>query len=108
MLYELRIYHSSPHKLPLLHKRFETITLKFWEQYGIRQSGFWTQLIGDNNTDLYYLLVWEDLAERERKWNAFMADPGWIKAKADTEVDGPLYSSLTNMILTPTAYSLLK
>ena len=108
MLYELRIYHSSPAKLPSLHKRFETTTLKFWEKYGIRQLGFWTQLIGDNNQDLYYIIAWENLAEREKKWGAFMADPDWARVKSETEKDGPLYSSLTNMILTPTAYSALK
>lgn len=36
MLYELRLYHTAPGKLPLLLKRFETITLKFWEKHGIR------------------------------------------------------------------------
>ena len=77
MLYELRIYHSSPTKLPLLHNRFQNHTLKLWEKFGIRQVGFWTQMIGDNNQDLYYIIAWENLAEREKKWRAFMADPDW-------------------------------
>ena len=108
MLYELRIYHSSSARLPLLHNRFQNHTLKLWEKHGIRQVGFWTQLIGDNNQDLYYIIVWENLAERERIWGAFQSDPDWIALKAATEKDGPLYSHITNMILTPTAYSALK
>ncbi len=56
MIYELRIYHATPGKLAALHKRFETITLKFWEQYGIRQVGFWTPMIGESNNDLYYII----------------------------------------------------
>jgi hypothetical protein len=108
MLYELRIYHSSPDKLPKLHARFQNHTLKFWERYGIRQVGFWTQLIGENNQDLLYIIAWENLAEREKKWNAFMADSDWIALKVETEKDGPLYSHITNMILIPTAYSALK
>ncbi len=108
MLYELRIYHSSPDKLYELHARFQNHTLKFWERYGIQQVGFWTQAIGDNNMDLYYIIAWESLAERERKWDAFMADADWLALKAETEKDGPLYSSITNMILKPTAYSALK
>jgi hypothetical protein len=108
MLYELRIYHSDLEKLPLLHNRFRDHTLKFWERYGIRQVGFWTQLIGDNNQDLYYIIAWENLAEREQRWNAFMRDRDWIQLKRETESDGPLYSHITNMILTPTAYSALK
>lgn len=108
MLYELRIYHSNPEKLPLLHKRFETMTLKLWEKHGIRQVGFWTAYIGDNNMDLYYIITWENLAERQKRWDAFQSDPEWLKIKAETEKDGPLYSHITNMIMKPTAYSALK
>ena len=108
MLYELRIYHSSPEKLPLLHKRFQTQTLKLWEKHGIRQVGFWTAYIGDNNYDLYYMLVWDDLGQRQKTWDAFQSDPEWLKVKAETEKDGHLYSHITNMIMKPTAYSALK
>ena len=66
MIHELRIYHCMPGRLPDLNKRFDTITLKLWERHGIRQAGFWTVLVGDSNLDLYYLLEWQDMAERER------------------------------------------
>ncbi|MBI5031331.1 MAG: NIPSNAP family protein [Chloroflexi bacterium] len=108
MIYELRIYHASPGKLPALIKRFDTITLKMWEKHGIRQVGFWTAYIGGSNNDLYYLLEWEDLRERQQKWDAFMSDPEWINARAETEVGGPLYTHITNTILKPTSFSNLK
>lgn len=108
MLRELRIYHCAPGRLPDLNKRFETITLKLWEKHGIRQVGFWTVVIGDSNNDLYYMLEWESLAERERKWAAFMSDPQWLAARAETEKNGPLLTSLSNCILAPTAYSAAK
>ena len=82
MIHELRIYHCMPGKLPALLERFDTITLRIWERMGIRQAGFWTVAIGDNNHDLYYLLEWESLAEREAKFNAFMVDPEWLEKKA--------------------------
>ena len=105
MIHELRIYECVPGKLPALNNRFETITLKLWEKHDIRQAGFWTTLIGQNNQVLYYLLEWENLAERERKWTAFMADPEWLKARAETEKDGPIVAKVTNEILSPTPYS---
>ena len=108
MLYELRIYHCVSGRLPDLNRRFETITLKLWEKHGIRQVGFWTTLIGENNQALHYLLEWKDLAERERVWNAFQSDPEWIKARAETEKNGPIVAHLSNSILTPTSYSKLK
>lgn len=108
MIHELRIYRCVPGRLPALLKRFETITLKLWERHGIRQAGFWTVGIGESNQDLYYLLAWESLAEREKKWNAFLADPDWIAARAETEKDGQIVASVNNQILLPTAFSAVR
>ena len=49
MLYELRIYHCIPGRLPDLLKRFDTITTRIWQRHGIEQAGFWTVAIGDSN-----------------------------------------------------------
>ena len=46
MIYELRIYTCLPGRLPALHKRFESATLKLWDKHGIRPVGFWTTVIG--------------------------------------------------------------
>lgn len=108
MLYELRIYHCVPGRLPALLKRFESATLALWDKHGIRQAGFWTVVIGDSNQDLYYLLQWESLAEREKKWTAFVSDPDWLAARAASEKDGPIVASLSNAILQPTAFSSVK
>jgi hypothetical protein len=108
MIYELRVYHCVPGRLPALLKRFDTITLKIWEKHGIRQAGFWTVGIGDSNQNLYYLLAWESLADREKKWDAFQADPAWISARAETEKDGPIVASVSNQMLVPTKFSAVK
>jgi hypothetical protein len=108
MIYELRIYHCIPGRLPALTKRFETITLDLWKRHGIRQAGFWTVLVGDSNQDLYYLLAWESMAERERVFGGFMIDPEWIAKHAETEKDGPIVASITNMFLQPTSFSAVK
>ena len=108
MLYELRVYHCMPGRLPDLNKRFETVTLKIWEKHGIRQVGFWTTLVGTSNQDLTYLLEWKDLAERERVFSGFMSDPEWQKARGESEKNGPIVASITNSFLAPTAYSKLK
>jgi hypothetical protein len=105
LIHELRIYRCLPGRLPALNKRFETVTLKLWEKHGIRQAGFWTVLVGATNHDLYYLLEWESLAEREKKWHTFVNDPEWIAARAESERDGPILQYTTNYFLQPTAYS---
>ena len=108
MIHELRVYHCVPGRLPALLKRFETITLPIWQRFGIRQAGFWTTLIGESNQALYYLLEWQSLAEREEKWNAFMADPEWLAKRAETEKDGAILTHVANQILAPTSFSSVK
>jgi NIPSNAP protein len=108
MIYELRVYRCVSGRLPALIKRFDTITLKLWEKHGIRQAGFWTTLIGESNQELYYLLQWESLTEREKKWGAFMTDPTWLAARAETEKDGAIVASVSNQILQPTSFSSVK
>jgi hypothetical protein len=108
MIYEMRVYHVVPGRMPAMLTRFQNHALRIWERFGIRQAGFWTTLVGESNLDLTYLLAWDSLAEREAKWNAFMADPEWIKARTESEKDGPIVASITNQFLTPTAFSAMK
>jgi hypothetical protein len=109
MIHELRIYRCMPGRLPALNKRFEGSTLKLWEKHGIRQVAFWTvEIGGSSNSELYYLLEWESLAEREQRWNAFQSDPEWIAKRAESEKDGPILRELTNLILKPTSYSKMR
>ncbi len=107
MLYEMRIYDAVPGKFQALNDRFANITLKFFEKHGIRVVAFWEPVVGVSN-QLIYILAWQDLAERERVWNAFATDPEWLKARAETERDGPLVARITNYILKPTPYSPLQ
>jgi hypothetical protein len=108
MIYELRIYHCVPGRLPALLKRFDTITLPLWEKHKIRQAGFWTVGIGHSNQVLYYMLQWDSLAEREKKFAAFQADPEWIKKRAETEADGAIVAQVDSQILVPTSFSSVK
>tara|TARA_A100001037_G_C14793795_1_gene475808 strand:+ start:240 stop:566 length:327 start_codon:yes stop_codon:yes gene_type:complete len=108
MLYELRVYDCVPGRLPDLLNRFENITLDLWQKHGIKQAGFWTTAIGESNQTLYYMLEWESLADREKKWDAFQNDEEWIRKRAETEKNGTLVASVSNSILQPTSFSSVK
>ena len=95
MIYEMRVYRCVPGRLPALLNRFATITLKIWERHGINQ-------------ELTYFLAWESLADREKKWNAFAADPEWHAKRAETEKDGQIVANVSVQMLTPTAFSSVK
>jgi hypothetical protein len=108
MIYEMRVYRCVPGRLPNLLKRFETITLEIWKRHGIKQAGFFTTVIGESNQELTYFLAWDSLAERDRIWGAFQADPEWIAKRAETEKDGPIVANIVTQLLAPTSFSSVK
>ena len=48
------------------------------------------------------------MAERERVWAGFMSDPEWIAKRAETERDGQIVASISNLFLQPTAFSAVR
>lgn len=107
MLYELRVYDIPPSRMKDINDRFANHTTRIWKRLGIRPVGFWENVTGPNNT-LTYLLAWESLAEREKKWDAFMSDPEWIKVNEETSKNGPIVLKLTTTFMKPTEYSAMQ
>ena len=104
MLYELRVYYTNPGKLPQLNSRFENHTCGFFKEHGIGMLGFWTDEIGQSNK-LTYILGFDSMADREKKWASFGADPRWQEVRAETEKDGAFLTHITNAFLRTTPYS---
>jgi len=107
MLYEWRIYNAVPGKIDALNDRFQNHTVRLFEKHGIKPVGFWQAVVGTTNI-LYYMLAWESMAQRETAWNSFQADPEWIKVLQESEKDGAIVQSITNMLLKATPYSNMK
>ena len=107
MLYELRVYDIPPSRMKDINDRFANHTTKIWKRLGIRPVGFWENVTGPNNT-LTYILAWESLEERQRKWDAFMSDPEWRKVAEETSRNGPIVLKLNTTIMKPTKYSTMQ
>jgi hypothetical protein len=108
IIYELRVYRPVPGQMPKLLARFRDNLLPIWERHGIRPIGFWTTIVGKSSNELTYMLPWEALADRETRWTAFQNDLAWHKVREDSERDGPIVASISNQILMPTSFSVLK
>lgn len=109
MIYELREYQAVPGQMAKMEARFRDQLPPIWEKHGFHPIGFWTTLVGEETTSrLTYLLRWESLADLENRWAAFLNDSAWHKVRDEGERDGPIVASISNQILTPTAYSALK
>lgn len=108
MIHELRIYTAESGKMPELLARFRDHTMTLFEKHGITNVGYWLNSIGGRSDELWYILGFESLAQREEAWAAFVGDPEWKKVREVTEADGPLVHHLENRILNPTGFSPLK
>ncbi|HET8631900.1 MAG TPA: NIPSNAP family protein [Thermomicrobiales bacterium] len=109
MIYELRTYTAAPGKLDALNRRFRDVTLGLFEKHDLRVIGFWQPLAGDDQEgDLVYLLAHPDREAAEANWAAFRADEAWVRAKAESERDGPLTAKIVSRMLEPTDYSPLQ
>ncbi len=109
-VYELRTYIATPGKLEQLHARFRDHTCKLLPKHGMTLLGFWVPqeaAKGSENT-LIYLVQHKSRSAAEASWKAFRTDPAWIAAKAESEKDGPLTVSVTEIFMNPTDYSALK
>ncbi len=105
MIYELRIYTVHPGRMGALQARFRDHTVTLFEKHGIKNIGYWTNVIGGASDELWYMVAFENLGDRQKAWASFGADPDWQKARADSEKDGPIVLRIENRIMAPTNFS---
>jgi hypothetical protein len=84
-VFELRIYHTVPGKLPIMESRFRDTTSKLLAKHNLNVVGYWTgeSAPGSDNTFIF-LLTHQSLAEARKNWDAMGKDPGFqqvIKAE---------------------------
>lgn len=84
-IFELRVYHSPTYRqLNALHNRFEGPEIKIFQRVGVNPILYSSTIIGPNMPNLTYLIPFDDLAAREKAWNAFGADPEWVKVRRES------------------------
>lgn len=104
-LYELRYYVAAPGKLEDLHARFRDHTMKLFEKHGMENVIYWNVVEGDKTDGdkaertMVYILAHENEEAREKSWKAFMDDPAWKEAHAQSEKNGKLLAEPPRVIL---------
>lgn len=109
-VFELRTYHTPDGKLVDLHKRFRDHTCALLTKHGAELVGFWTPTDDKDGKDrtLVYLVAYPSRDAATATWQAFRDDPEWKRAKAESEVDGPLTEKVESVYLEPTDYSAMR
>jgi hypothetical protein len=106
-IFELRTYHSPTwRQLEALHARFAGPEIKIFHRSGVNPILYTSTLIGPNMPNLTYIIPFESLAEREKAWASFGADPEWAKVRSESiEKHGQISSIIQISLFRATPYS---
>ena len=103
---ELRRYES--HSIKAARKKIEMFNkggeIKIFLKTGLQPVFFGETIIGPRMPNLTYMLVFDDMADRDAKWKIFGSDPDWRQLSKDPEYKDTV-SNITDIILRPTPYS---
>ena len=105
--FELRVYHSPTRRqLAMLHERFSGPEIQIFHRSGIHPLFYTETVAGPDMPNLTYFMPFSSLADREKAWQTFNADPEWTKVRTDSVARGGQIVALTDISLwQPTAYS---
>ena len=106
-MFELRTY-ESPTDQDHVRKveMFNSGEFDVFEKAGFWQIFYGDTLIGSRLPNLTYMLGFEDLADRTKKWDAFRSAPEWKKLSTSPRYAfEEIVSNITNVILKPAPYS---
>lgn len=106
-IFELRIYESNNGStLARKIKMFNDAEIKIFKRLGMQPVFFGETIVGARMPNLVYMLAFENLATREKLWQAFGADPEWQKLRAlPGNADAEIVSNISNAILRPLPFS---
>lgn len=109
-VFEFRIYESPTWKqLGYLHDRFAGGEIEIFHRSGIHPVFYADTLIGPNQPNMAYLTPFESPAQREKAWMEFRDNPDWQKLRDESiRRGGEIVRNITNMILTPTSFSMMR
>lgn len=107
-LFELRTYESHNERAHRLKVRMfaEMGEVEIFRRVGLTPVFFGSTLAGPRMPNLTYMLVHENMAGREKSWDAFRNDAGWQKLRSTPGyADADIVSNITTVLLRPAAYS---
>ncbi|MGA2772039.1 MAG: NIPSNAP family protein [Bryobacteraceae bacterium] len=108
-VYELRTYTCYDGKLEALKARFRDHTIAIFKRHGMESIGYWVPQDPEKSKNtLIYILAHPSLEAAQKNWEAFRADPEWVKARADSETAGPIVQKTESVYMNPTEFSVLK
>jgi len=105
-LFDLRIYHAVPGKVPKLVERFADATSLFAKHH-LDVVGYWVAEDPAWKDTFVYLIAHPNRDEAKKHWDAFHADPAFQKYR-DAEKAEKLIEKDDYIYMRPTEYSKMR
>jgi hypothetical protein len=109
-IFEMRRYESQTEvSLARKIRMFNGGEIGIFQRLGMRPVFFGEMIVGQKMPDLIYMLSFDDLTARENLWKKFGSDPEWKKLSAPPDLhDDKVVSNISNVILQPLSFSLIR
>ena len=107
-LFELRVYHTLPGKVPELETRFRDTTSKLLTKHDLNVVGYWVPEGAPawDNTFIF-MLAHPSREEAKKNWAAFLADPGFQEVLKTEQADKTV-EKIDVTYMRPTDFSPMK
>jgi NIPSNAP len=107
-VFELRVYHAVPGKLPALESRFRDTASKLLAKHELKAVGYWVpeDAPASENTFIY-ILAHPSREEAKKNWDAMFADPEF-QEMVKSEQANKLVEKVDVTYMHPTDFSPLK
>jgi hypothetical protein len=107
-VFELRTYESHNEAAGLKKIRMfeEEGEIAIFRRVGLAPVFFGRIVAGTGMPGLTYMVVFADMAAREKAWAAFRDDPAWVKLRATPGYsNAEILTNIHSLLLRPTGYS---
>ena len=107
-VFELRVYHAVPGKLPALESRFRDTTSKLLAKHDLKVVGYWVPEDAPAWDNTFTFMVAHSSREEAKKnWDAFRADPEFHEVLKAEEADKTV-EKIDVTYIRPTDFSPMK
>jgi len=107
-VFELRVYHAVPGKVPALESRFRDTASKLLARHDLKAVGYWVPEDAPASGDTFiYILAHPSREEAKKNWAAMFADPEF-QEMAKLEQTDKLVEKVDVTYMHPTDFSPIK
>jgi NIPSNAP len=106
-VFELRVYHTVPGKVPALESKFRDTLSKLLAKHDLKVVGYWVPDAPAWENTFIFMVAHSSREEAKKNWDAFRADPEFQEV-LKTEQANKTVEKIDETYMRPTDFSPMK